>query len=143
MIFKESDVFCKPEDLGYREWGTESLIYCSSGHYSFKLINIKKGMKGGLQYHHLKDECTYIVSGTLLIRYDLNDGSGLREKSLSDGMWVRFPTGMVHQEIAITDVVRIEVSTPYFNDRVRVEELYDEGPVIGLQSTKIEDVIKR
>ena len=31
---------------------------------------MKKGKKGGLQYHHKKNECGYLISGSLLIRYE-------------------------------------------------------------------------
>ena len=38
-----------------------------------KRLTIKKGCKGGLQYHRLKDECGYILAGKL--RIILDDGS--------------------------------------------------------------------
>lgn len=142
-IFKEEDVFLQPKSVGDREWGTEELLYNCDGFYSFKLLTIKKGMKGGLQYHHFKDECTFIVSGELEVCYDLNDGEGLRTVVLRAGQSIRFPTGMVHQEHALTDVVRVEVSTPYYNDRVRVESSYGMGDPVGLQTTKVSEVIKR
>ena len=37
-------------------------------------------------------------------------------------MLAAFPKGSIHQETALSDVELIEVSTPFFNDRVRVEE---------------------
>jgi mannose-6-phosphate isomerase-like protein (cupin superfamily) len=90
----------------------------------------------------MKDEVTYIVSGTMIVRYDLEDGKGLREKTLEAGQWIRFPTGMVHQEEAVTDVVRLEASSPFLNDRVRVEEKYGLPFDGGLPTTSIDEIIK-
>ena len=140
-VFHNEDVFTSAESVGLRDWGTEDLLYCCDGSFTFKLLKLNRGCAGGLQYHRKKDEVTYIISGELLVKYDLNDGSGLREKVLKGGDWIRFPTLMVHQEIAITDVVRVEVSTPYFNDRVRVEEEYGLGAPRGLPTTSNDEII--
>ena len=42
---------------------------------------------------------------------------------------------------ALTNVEIIEASTPYFNDRVRVEDRYGIDKRGGLPSTKLKDVI--
>ena len=126
--------------VGPREWGEEILLVLSSKNYSMKKLITKAGKKGGLQYHREKDEASYIISGKLLLRYD--DGSGkLAEKVVGPGEWFHFPAGCVHQEEAITDVERIEVSTPHFNDRVRVEEEYGLPKGTGLPTTKLEDIV--
>lgn len=127
--------------MGERSWGTETLIALSPGKYSLKHLFVKAGSRGGLQYHHFKDESAYLVSGTMLLRYD--DGSGtLVEKLVSAGDSFRFPPGSVHQEEAITDCVLIEASTPHANDRVRVEAAYgvDSGTDNPLPSTRPEEV---
>lgn len=142
-VFKREELFTRPESAGERIWGTEDLIYTCPGFYTFKILKINKGHKGGLQYHRKKDEVTYIVSGKLKVIFDLKDGSGLQESILNEGEWIRFPTGMVHQEEAITDVVRIEASSPYMNDRVRVEKEYGMGEPIGLPTTNIEEIEKK
>ena len=135
------DVFLKETAVGARDWGEELMLHVCSGFYTFKLLKINQGSKGGLQYHRLKDECAFVVSGDLLIRYDLNDGQGLQERILSAGAAVRFPPGLVHQEEAITDVTLIEASTPHLNDRVRVENSYGFPQDAGLPTTQ-EDEIK-
>ena len=61
-------------------------------------------------------------------------------ESVGPGDWFHFPNGCIHQEIAITDVVRIEVSTPHFNDRVRVEEMFGITDITGLQTTSESDI---
>ena len=138
--FSENEVFPEAESVGERDWGEELSIHICPGRYTFKLLKVKAGCKGGLQYHRLKDEVTYIVSGDLLVRYDLGDGAGLREKVLTGGDWIRFPTGMVHQEEALTDVLRIEASSPFMNDRVRVEPYYGQDIEGGLPTTELAEI---
>ena len=133
--------FPTPQDMGHRDWGTETLLAMVPDEFSLKKLVLRAGFKGGLQYHHKKNECGYLISGELIIRFD--DGNGnLVEKNISPGDSFHFPPGAVHQEEAVTDCVIIEASTPYFNDRVRVEERYGLPANGGLPSTRIEDVKK-
>jgi mannose-6-phosphate isomerase-like protein (cupin superfamily) len=132
--------FPESQSVGPRDWGEENLLVLSSGNYTMKKLSTKAGKKGGLQYHRLKDEANYIISGKMILRYD--DGSGnLVEKRVGAGDWFHFPAGCIHQEEAITDVERIEVSTPHFNDRVRVESNYGLTESEGLPSTQKEDIV--
>jgi len=131
--------FPKIKSVGKRNWGTEDLLAIIPKKISLKILSIKKGKKGGLQYHHKKDECGYILSGKLLIRFDNGYGK-LKEKILKKGNSFFFPQGSVHQEEALTNVKIIEASTPYFNDRVRVERKYGLIEVNGLKSTRKKDV---
>jgi mannose-6-phosphate isomerase len=132
-------IFPKAESIGYREWGEENLLVLSSGKYTMKKLSVKAGKKGGLQFHRLKDEASYIISGEMIIRYD--DGTGkLAEKLVKAGDWFHFPAGCVHQEEAITAVERIEVSTPHFNDRVRVEHEYGLPADDGLPTTSKDEI---
>lgn len=125
--------------VGPRDWGEETLLVLSPGKYTMKKLAVAAGKKGGLQYHRQKDEASYIVSGEMIIRYESESGE-LVEKRVSAGDWFHFPAGSVHQEEAITDVVRIEVSTPHFNDRVRVEHEFDLPSNGGLPSTSEADI---
>jgi len=122
-----------------RSWGEEILLEVVSSYYTLKKLRIKKGKKGGLQYHRKKDECSYVVEGSLLIRY-IEEGE-IKERVLKEGEYIRFPTGCIHQEEALEDVVLIEVSTPFMNDRVRVEKSF--GIVeTGLPTTQEDDIIR-
>jgi mannose-6-phosphate isomerase-like protein (cupin superfamily) len=132
--------FPKITNIGKRNWGKEDLLVLIPKKISLKLLEIKKGKKGGLQYHHKKEECGFIISGKLLVRYDNGKGK-LLKKILKRGQSFHFPPGAVHQEEALTNVRIIEASTPYFNDRVRVEKKYNLQPEKGLPSTKKKDVI--
>ena len=133
------------ESVGERDWGKETLLFISSSNYSVKELFIKKGSKGGLQRHQLKDESVYVVSGKLLIKYDKGDGF-LKEMIIKSGSSIRFQPGCVHQEEAIEDTILIECSTPHFNDRVRMETFYgysQEEEKKGLPSTDLFEIFTR
>lgn len=138
-LFQESALFPAPQSVGERPWGTEDLLAVVSQKFSVKQIRVHAGSKGGLQYHRLKDEVAVLISGEMLIRFDLGDGQ-LRERLIKSGDVVHFPPGLVHQEEAITECVIIEASTPHFNDRVRMEESYSLGTPVGLPTTNIDDI---
>jgi len=127
------------ESVGPRDWGEETLLVLASGKYTMKRLCIKAGKRGGLQYHRKKDEASYVISGRMIIRYE-DDKGKLIDKEVGPGDWFHFPNGCIHQEIAITDVVRIEVSTPHFNDRVRAEGMFGILDQTGLQTTSEEDI---
>jgi mannose-6-phosphate isomerase-like protein (cupin superfamily) len=135
-------IFPKQESIGKRDWGEEKLVVLIPEVISLKILTINKGKKGGLQYHHKKNECGYIFSGELLIRFDKGDGI-LNEKILHPGDSFHFPPKSVHQEEALSDCVIVEASTPYFNDRVRVEDIYGLPAEGGLPSVKESEIIFR
>ena len=123
-----------PEDVGPRAWGREILVAHSKGKYTGKILMYNAGAKGGLQYHRLKDETSYLFSGEMLLRYDTGDGH-LTETKISAGQSVYIPAGAVHQEEALTDCIIFETSTPVFDDRVRMEEHYGLKIEGGLPTT--------
>lgn len=137
--FESRVIFPTPQSVGERPWGTEDLLALVSKQFSVKRLKVKAGNKGGLQYHRLKDEVQIMISGKMIIRYDLGDKI-LREKIIENGDVVHFPPGLVHQEEAITDCELFEASTPHFNDRVRVEQDYGFEKPNGLPTTYIEDI---
>lgn len=134
--------FLKPINVGKRDWGEEILLALVSKKYSLKKLKIKAGKKGGLQFHRQKDECGLLISGSLIIRYDNGNGK-LVQKKLKAGDCFHFPPGSVHQEEAVTDCEIIEVSTPHFNDRVRVEKKYNLEYTEGLPTTEKDEIILR
>ena len=132
--------FQKHECKKKRLWGEEIILKIIPKLLSLKLLKIKKGRKGGLQYHHKKNECGYVLSGKMLVRFDNGNGK-LNKKILKKGDVFHFPPGSVHQEEAISDCLIIEASSPHFNDRVRVEKLYNLNEEKGLRSTSRKEVI--
>ena len=136
----EKNLFPKPKSVGKRPWGEETLLCLIPKVLSLKELRIKKGNMGGIQYHHKKNECGIVVKGKLKIKYDNGKGK-LITKILEKGSVFHFPPGLVHQEIAITDCIIHEASSPHFNDRVRVDEKYGKTSSKGLKSTKKSDVV--
>lgn len=134
--------FPSKKNLGKRNWGSEDLLVLISKVLSLKMLKIKKGKKGGLQYHHKKNECGYLLKGRLKIKYDDGDGK-LKSKIINAGKSFHFPPGAVHQEIALSNCTIIEASTPHFNDRVRVEKKYGMKETKELKSTLKREVILR
>lgn len=106
---------------------------------TLKKLLIKKGKKGGLQYHHKKNECGILIKGKLKLRFETKKGF-LKSKILSSGDTFHFPPGSIHQEEALSNCTIIEASTPHFNDRVRVEERFGLKTKSGLPSTRKKDV---
>lgn len=139
MKKKKQNIFPSPKKMGKREWGYETLLALIPKKISLKILKIKKGKKGGLQYHRKKNECGHVLSGKLLIKYDNGKGK-LAERICKRGDNFHFPPFAVHQEKALTDCTIIEASTPYFNDRVRVEKRYGLKFSGGLKSTKLSDI---
>lgn len=107
-----------PSELGPKDWGTELLV-AHTAHYTGKVLSMKAGHGGPLQYHQCKDEAFYVFSGTALLRYHNARGDVMLQQ-LHPGMAVHVPPGAVHQVEAITDCVLFETSTPVFEDRVAV-----------------------
>lgn len=136
---KKLAIFPKSKNLGHRNWGKEELLVLIPKVLSLKKLLIKKGKKGGLQYHNKKNECGYLLSGRLKVTYDNGNGK-LKKKILKKGEIFYFPPKSIHQEEALTECVIIEASSPHFNDRVRVEKKYGLPITEGLPSTKIKDI---
>ena len=132
-------LFPKKKSMGKRLWGSEILLAIIPKILSLKKLSIKKGARGGLQYHHKKNECGIIISGKLKIRYE-SGGRKLKSKTLKSGDVFHFPPKSIHQEEAITNCVIIEASTPHYNDRVRVEHLFGLKKEPGLPTTKKKQV---
>ena len=128
------------KNVGKRKWGKEILLAIIPKLLTLKLLIIKKGSKGGLQYHNKKNECGYILSGKLKFIFQNKKGK-LTRKILKKGDVFHIPPHSIHQEEAITECKIIEASSSHFNDRVRVEKMFDIKDTRGLKSTKIKDII--
>jgi len=123
----------EPTSAGERAWGEEIILAIDSGQLMMKKLLVKAGCKGGLQYHRKRSEMGYIVYGKLIIR--IGDGEKIEEKIFVAGDHYWFPPGVTHQEEAVEDTLIIECSTPWMNDRVRVEADYNLDDTTGLPTT--------
>jgi mannose-6-phosphate isomerase len=105
-----------------KPWGYE-LIWAQTGKYLGKILHINRGGQLSLQYHRKKDETFLLYSGRLLLV--LEDESGaLREISVSPGDAYHISPGRKHRMIGLEECEVIEVSTPYREDVVRVQDAY-------------------
>lgn len=113
-----------PYEITGKPWGTE-LVIAETAAYLGKVLTMKAGHRGGLQYHERKDESFYLYKGQATVLYDDHGTGELQHKIMSAGQTFHVPPGAVHQVIAMTDCVFLEVSTPVFEDRVNCSDQYD------------------
>ena len=105
-----------------KPWGYE-LIWAKTKDYVGKMLHINKGHKLSLQYHKVKEETIYVISGKMLFVFE-GDGGKLLEIELRPGEAHHIPPGKKHRMIAIEDCDVFEVSTPHLDDVVRLEDGY-------------------
>jgi len=104
-----------------KPWGHET-IWARTDQYVGKILHIKAGEALSVQYHKVKDETVYLLSGQLIYRIWENDTP--RPVDLQLGQAYRITPGTVHQMEAVTDCDVLEVSTPQLDDVVRLTDRY-------------------
>ncbi len=104
-----------------KPWGHET-IWASTDQYVGKILHINAGEALSVQYHNIKDETVYLLSGTLIYRVWENDQP--REIPLAIGEAFRVTPGTIHQMEAVTDCDILEASTPHLDDVVRLTDRY-------------------
>lgn len=138
---QEIQISPTPFSMGERVWGEEIALALAPGKVMMKSLLIKKGFKGGLQYHRKRHEMGYIVSGRMIVRTVVN--GKIETSIMKPGDHYYFPPYTVHQEEALEETLIIECSNTWSNDRVRVEHIYGEPDGdIGLNSTSIGEEIQ-
>ena len=109
----------KPVNIVEKPWGREIWI-AHNDKYAFKRIEFNKGSRSSLQYHKVKCEHIYILSG--VARFEEEVDGVLVATDYGPGEIVDNPAEKKHRVTALTDVVLFEVSTPELDDVVRVED---------------------
>jgi mannose-6-phosphate isomerase len=104
-----------------KPWGHET-IWAATDQYVGKILHIKAGEALSVQYHNVKDETVYLLSGQLI--YRIWDNGQPREIDLAIGQAFRITPLTVHQMEAVTDCDVLEVSTPHLDDVVRLTDRY-------------------
>jgi quercetin dioxygenase-like cupin family protein len=104
-----------------KPWGHET-IWAKTDAYVGKILHIKAGEALSVQYHTVKDETVYLLSGQL--KYRIWEGDKPVDVKLEIGDAFRVTPGTVHQMEAVTDCDILEVSTPHLDDVVRLEDRY-------------------
>jgi len=107
-----------------KPWGHE-LIWAQTKDYVGKILFIKKGHRLSRQYHQKKEETILVKSGTLTVEIGRPEGGDFKCLTLGpDNVFHVYPQ-LVHRFCAlISDVSIIEVSTPFLDDVVRIEDDY-------------------
>ena len=117
-----------------RDWGEEIFIAEARG-YLGKILKMRAGTRGGLQYHVEKEETFHLVSGRAWVR-SCDVYGQLIVREMYPGESYHIPPGAVPQVEAITDCLFFEASTPHYDDRVRVEDRFRMDGTGGLPTTR-------
>jgi len=104
-----------------KPWGHET-IWAHTDLYVGKILHIKAGQALSVQYHEVKDETVYLLSGRLIYRVWENDEPV--DVDLGVGQAYRITADTVHQMEAVKASDLLEVSTPEVDDVVRLEDRY-------------------
>jgi len=105
-----------------KPWGQE-VIWAETKDYVGKLISIDHGHKLSRQYHEKKEETIYVLYGSLSL--EVGEGDEMQEIILKKRECFHIVPGLVHRFCApYGDVELMEVSTPYLDDVVRLEDDY-------------------
>ncbi|HLB41666.1 MAG TPA: cupin [Gammaproteobacteria bacterium] len=105
-----------------KPWGKEEIIEIND-RYMLKKLTMWKGNRCSLQYHNIKRETVYVLSGKLRI-YSGPSQDQLESKIFESSESITLIPGIVHRMEAIEDSVYIEASTPELTDVVRLIDDY-------------------
>ena len=106
-----------------KPWGHET-IWAQTDRYVGKILHIKAGNALSVQYHDVKDETVYLLSGELKYWVKLDGADELRDMLLRQGEAFRITPGTIHYMEAVTDCDVLEASTPELDDVVRLRDRY-------------------
>jgi mannose-6-phosphate isomerase len=104
-----------------KPWGYE-LIFAHTDRYVGKILHVNKGESLSLQYHEMKDETLYVVTGELKLTIEWEGDR--REIPLRQGEAFHIPPRLIHRMLAVEDTDVAEVSTTELDDVVRLEDKY-------------------
>jgi quercetin dioxygenase-like cupin family protein len=104
-----------------KPWGYE-LVWAHTDRYVGKILHIRKGESLSYQYHRVKDETIYLLSG--LMELEIGDEAGKKTLSLEPGNSFHITPGTRHRMVALQDCDVLEASTPELDDVVRLEDRY-------------------
>ena len=105
-----------------KPWGGEELIEVND-RYMFKRLTMRAGHRCSLQYHKVKRETIYVLSGSLRILSGPST-EALGAKIYGPGETITLAPGVVHRMEGVTDSVYLEASTPELDDVVRLGDDY-------------------
>jgi mannose-6-phosphate isomerase len=106
-----------------KPWGHE-IIWASTDLYAGKILHITAGHSLSKQYHRVKDETVYLLSGELRYYAQAEGSDRVEDVGLKPGEAFRVTPGTIHYMEAITDCDVLEASTPHLDDIVRLQDRY-------------------
>jgi mannose-6-phosphate isomerase-like protein (cupin superfamily) len=104
-----------------KPWGYE-LIWAHTEKYVGKILHVNQGESLSYQYHKVKDETVYLLSGSLDL--EIGDEQGRQTHRLKPGDCYRISPGTRHRMTAVEDCDILESSTPELDDVIRLEDRY-------------------
>lgn len=108
-----------------KPWGREEVIEIND-RYVLKKLTMCKGHRCSLQYHKVKRETIYVLSGELRI-YSGPSQEKLESRIFEPGETVTVMPGTVHRMEAVEESVYLEASTPEMEDVVRLADDYQRA----------------
>lgn len=109
-----------------KPWGQEEIIELNQK-YMVKKLTMWAGHRCSLQYHNLKKETIYVLSGVLKIIQGVSQDA-LEAKLYRAGDTITIPPGLIHRMEGVEDAVYLEASTPEIDDVVRLVDDYQRVP---------------
>lgn len=108
-----------------KPWGREELVEINDK-YMVKKLTMWAGHRCSLQYHNLKKETIYVLSGVLKIIQGPSQDE-LIEKLYYAGDTITISPGLIHRMEGVEDSVYLEASTPEMDDVVRLVDDYQRA----------------
>jgi mannose-6-phosphate isomerase len=105
-----------------KPWGREEVVEINE-RYMMKKLTMWKDHRCSLQFHHVKRETIYVLSGQLRIHAGPSQGA-LESRIYGAGETITIAPGTVHRMEAVEDSVYLEASTPEMDDVVRLSDDY-------------------
>ena len=109
-----------------KPWGSEDVLEHNEK-FVVKRLFMTAGHRCSLQYHQIKRETIYVLSGKLKVVFGAS-ADRLADVILGPHEHLTLPTGMVHRMEAIEDCFYLESSTPELDDVVRLKDDYNRAP---------------
>lgn len=106
-----------------KPWGQEEVVEINDK-YMVKKLTMWKGHRCSLQYHNVKQETIFVLSGKLKIY------TGPFKENLSFEIYgpnesITILPGIIHRMEAFEDTIYLEASTPEMQDVVRLSDDYN------------------
>jgi len=107
-----------------RPWGG-FIRFIDNKPCTVKILQIKKGESLSLQYHKLRNEFWYAISGEIRVTIGKSIKK-IKKKTLKEGEFIFVPKKFLHRIEGIKNSKVLEISTGKFKegDEIRIEDKY-------------------